>query len=349
MPAPHLFLYGIQKISMRMSELLRRKILESPPGGLLNKLRIGKRRDTLFFNDIFIDYIKMCGDAGYGGEMKEAGSKWMMLYFTEIVPASIKKLPLFVLGSIMRGVWADGGLMDDFKISEKNGLIEIKTRNEAITKVIGKNEFSVGLFTGICNILFNSEVDLTNVFQSGSSSSYVFRTRGTKPPRIEHKAKRMYDQLNALPSFEGSSITSALKHNVFKLRKNRIYFRNRLVYPVENTLFHLLGNIGILMDKVPEISYNFFKKTVEINSPPKGKLNLLKGLLQAMGWGSVKIIVKKNILFEVRNPPYGIQKEKDNWNFLINSILGYLWLIDRNFKVKKIAASGKCVRITYGR
>ena len=334
---------------MRMSELLRRKILESPHGGLLNRLRIGKRRDTLFFNDIFIDYIKMCENAGYGKEMKEAGSKWMMLYFTEIVPASVKKLPLFVLGRVMRDVWADGGLMDDFSISEKNGLIEIKTRNEAITKVVGKNEFSVGLFTGICNILFNSEADVISVLQSGSSNTYVFRATGTKPLRIEHKAKHVYDQLNTLPSFEGASIASALRHSLFKLRKNRIYFRDKPLYPVENTLFHLLGNTGILMDKVPEISYNFFKKTVDINSSPKGKLNLLKGLLQAMGWGSVKIMVRKNILFEIRNPPYGIQKEKDNWNFLINSILGYLWLIDRNFKIRKISASRKCVRVTYGR
>jgi hypothetical protein len=332
-----------------MSELLRRKILESSHGGLLNKLRIGKRRDTLFFNDIFTDYIKTCENAGYGKEMKETGSKWMMLYFMEIVPASIKKLPLFVLGRVMRNVWADGGLMDDFSISEKNGLIEIKTRNEAITKVVGKNEFSVGLFTGICNILFNSEADVISVLQSGSSNTYVFRTRGTKPFRIEHKAKHVYDQLNTLPSLEGSSIVSALRHNLFKLRKNRIYFRDRPLYPVENTLFHLLGNTGILMDKVPEISYNFFKKTVERNSSPKGKLNLLKGLLQAMGWGSVKIMVRKNILFEIRNPPYGIQKEKDNWNFLINSILGYLWLIDKNFKIRKISASRKCVRVTYGR
>ena len=49
---------------------------------------------------------------------------------------------------------------------------------------------------------------------------------------------------------------------------------------------------------------------------------------------------------KIKNPPLGIQKENDNWDFLILTILGYLWLIDKNFKIKEVGM-GKKLSVLY--
>ena len=73
----------------------------------------------------------------------------------------------------------------------------------------------------------------------------------------------------------------------------------------------------------------------------------LKTLLQTMGWGIITIVSKdKEIMIEIRKPPFGIQKEDDNWNFIIQTILGYLWLINKKYKIKNIRA-GKKLLIFY--
>ena len=59
---------------------------------------------------------------------------------------------------------------------------------------------------------------------------------------------------------------------------------------------------------------------------------------------------EKNIIkLEIKNQPYGMQNEKDNWIFLINTILGYLWLVDRDFKVERVAEGYKKLDVTYAK
>ena len=68
-----------------------------------------------------------------------------------------------------------------------------------------------------------------------------------------------------------------------------------------------------------------------------------------MGWGILTIIKKeKEIIIEIKNPPYGIQKESDNWDFIINVILGYLWVIDKKFRIIEIKCFFKKLIIKYG-
>jgi hypothetical protein len=67
-----------------------------------------------------------------------------------------------------------------------------------------------------------------------------------------------------------------------------------------------------------------------------------------MGWGIVKITIDKEIIIvKIDNPPYGLQIEKDNWSFLVRMILGYLWLLDKRFKITNIDESYKNLIITY--
>ncbi|MCK4531596.1 MAG: hypothetical protein KAT94_01905 [Candidatus Aenigmarchaeota archaeon] len=335
---------------MKISELFRKNILETGVGEVVNKLKIKKRRNSLFFGDIFINYVRDCEAAGYPKEMMDIGQKWMFLYFKQLVPNTVKKLPLPILSRIMKRVWINVGLMEDFNIKVNNGLMEIETRKEAITGTIGRNQFSVGLFIGICNALFNSGVEVVRVSQTKNHNRYVFRINKDETIKIEYKDKKTYDKLNYLKPVKGFTLNDAFKRKIFQLRENRIYFRGKSVYTVENTLFHLIGEKNILTDKISQISRDFFSNIIDVDTPDTRKLGLIKILLQTMGWGVVKIMTKeKKIIFEIRNPPFGLQKEKDNWIFLIKALLGYLWILDKNFKLKSTEYHGKLLEIVYSK
>ncbi|NIO22720.1 MAG: hypothetical protein GTN38_01680 [Candidatus Aenigmarchaeota archaeon] len=335
---------------MRISELFRKNILETGVGGVVNKLRIKKRRNSLFFGDIFIGYVRECEESGYSKEMMDIGRKWMFLYFGQLVPGTIKKLPLPILSRIMKRVWINVGLMEDFNIKMKNGMIEIETRKEAITGTIGRNQFSVGLFMGICNSLFDSGIDVVKVSQTRNLNRYVFRKDRNRKFRIRSKGKKTYDRLNCLKPVKGFTLHEALERKIFQLRGNRIYFRGGSVYTVESTLFHLVGEKKILADRIPEISYNFFRRVIDSKTTVTRKLGLIKILLQTMGWGVVKILErKKKIIFEIRNPPFGLQMERDNWIFLVNAVLGYLWILDKGFKLESAKHQGKLLEVVYSK
>ncbi|NIO20438.1 MAG: hypothetical protein GTN76_06780 [Candidatus Aenigmarchaeota archaeon] len=334
---------------MRISELFRKNILETGVGGVVNKLRIKKRRDSLFFGDIFIEYIRECEASGHSKEMMDIGQRWMFLYFEQLVPSTAKKLPLMILSRMMKRVWINLGLMEDFNIKMNNGLVDIETRKEAITGIIGKNQFTVGLFMGICNSLFNSGVDVVRVLQTKNLNRYAFKINN-KTFRTEHKDKKTYDRLNYFKPIKGLTLKDAFERNIFQLRGNRIYFRNKSVYTVENTLFHLVGEKNILTKRISQISYKFFSNVVDADTPDTRKLGLIKILLQTMGWGIVKILTKeKKIVFKIRDPPFGLQRGRDNWIFLINAILGYMWILDKGFKLKGSRHHGKLLEIVYSK
>ncbi|MCK4714765.1 MAG: hypothetical protein KAT35_04265, partial [Candidatus Aenigmarchaeota archaeon] len=112
---------------MRLSESLRRNIMEANVGGVVNRFKIRKRRVTLFFGDIFMRYIEECEGSGHKKEMKSIAEEWMLHYFKVLVPGSLKSLPLFLLNAVMRKVWINLGLMDDFRIVRKGDVMEIHT------------------------------------------------------------------------------------------------------------------------------------------------------------------------------------------------------------------------------
>ena len=162
------------------------------------------------------------------------------------------------------------------------------------------------------------------------------------------KEKRVYDKLNQPRRKTGFTLKDALKRGLFQLKNgNKIYFRGRSLIPIENTVFHLFSNEKILLEKVPILSYEYFSGIIEKSAKNENKLTLLKNILQAMGWGSITIVIKDGILVKIDNPPYGSQMERDNWLFLINVILGYLWLLDKKFTISRIKESYQRLEIHY--
>jgi hypothetical protein len=333
---------------MRLSESLKRNIMETSVGRLLNKFKIKSRRNVLFFEDILANYIKECEKAGYEKEIRDIAKKWMNLTMQQMTPQVLKRTPMFFLNVVMKKVWTNLGLMDDLKVSKQGNLVNIETKNEGITTFIGKNNFTLGLFIGILNVLFKSEIECIDYLQTKRFCKYSFKIKN-EPFLIHSKGKNLYDKLNNSLKTEGFNLEDAFQKNIFKLkRNNRIYFRRTVIRPAENTLFHLISNENILIEKVPVISYNYFHKIIKEKTTKERKLYLLKNILEANGWGIIKIIIyKKKILFKIKNPPYGLQLEKNNWNFLAATILGYLWLLDKKFRIYSMNDNYKQLIMTY--
>jgi hypothetical protein len=332
---------------MRLAESLRRGVMETGAGGIINRFKIKKRRSTLFFEDILAEYIKECESSGYGKEMQETAREWNVLTLTHLTPDYIRKLPHNLLTLAGKKIWKNLGLMDDITVEKAGGIIEVRTKNESITRIIGKNDFMTGFYEGVLNSFLNSGVDVEEVSQSKASSVYRFRVSGqaTVP---ESKTTDEYYRLNKILPETGLNLDDAFRKGLLQLKENnRIYFRGRSVIPVENTVFHLIGNRGISLDSVAEISCRYFSD-IAGDSGRDEKLRLIKNLLQAMGWGAVGVIIDgKMIRVSIKSPPYGLQAEKDNWGFMCMVILGFLRMTDKSLEMTSLREAARQLDITY--
>lgn len=328
---------------MRLSEAFNKKILSATPGRILYRFKGKPRRDTLFFEDILANYVKVCEDAGFGADLQTMGQKWMSRVIQELIPNTLRKLPrILFINLVMRKIWSNLGLVPYMHAEQKGKFIELNTRDEVITRIIGKNHLSIGSYQGVLNTLFKSHLECKSALQTRDSCKYIFELKD-KNFKIKSKTRDEYFKLNSPTNGKGSTLENALESSIFQLGgNNRIYFRGKSINPMENTLLHIFGNYSILMDRIPEISCNYFKEVVETDTSPEKKLQLIKTLLSVMGYGVVNIIIEDDrLLFRVKNPPYGLQTSEDNWNFLINTVHGYLWLLDEKFEIDKIVAPAK--------
>jgi predicted RNA-binding protein YlqC (UPF0109 family) len=335
---------------MRVSELLRRGALKTNVGGILNRIKIRSRRDTLFFEEIGAKYVGECCKSGYEKEMEAIGEQWMALYFKYLLPSAIRSVPpKFFLNTIAKKIWVSIGMMDHFRIEEKDGIFEIKTANEGLTRIIGKNGLMAGFYKGILSSIYGKEFRIIEMSQAKENSRYVFEKTDI-PFDLTGKSKMVYDRLNRISGGSGFTLNDAIRARIFELNDNGIYFRGKSISPIENTLFHLIGNRGLLLDKVAYISNEFFGGIVKNETTEKQKATLLKTLLQTMGWGIVNIeIARKNFVVAIKYPAYGLQLDDDNWDFFVQMILGYLRLADENLQVDRTWHRHPKLKITYSR
>ena len=334
---------------MRLSESLRKGIMKSKVGGIINKFKIkGGRRDTLFFEELLARYILECEKQGFADETRKMGHDWMFLVTKTFSSKAIKKMPpVFILNSIMKNVWHNLGLMDDFHVEKNGDILRISTKNEGITRYMGENNLMMGLHAGNVEAFFQSSVHLLKMKQNRNECEYVFRLHG-KPIYIEGRSKELYDKINEIKPIKGYTLKDVLKEKIFTLKGNRIYYRGKSMSPVENTLFHLIGQLNILPEKMEEISYDFFKEIIKPEVSKEEKLSLLKTLFQVMGWGLIRILLKKKgvIVVQIKNPPCGLLL-KDNWDYLIRTFLGYMWLIDKELKISDIKTTASSISVKY--
>ena len=334
---------------MRLSESLRRNILISESGSIINKFKVKKRRTTLFFEDILANYIKMCEDAGHADEIKKIGEKWCVLGTCVLTPNVLKKMPSSVFFKVMKLVWTNIGILEDLSFEQKDRIVTLRMKNNTITRSIGKNKFMVGCMTGVLKSFFVRDILCVHAVQDkASGEEYFFELGSKRKPFLEYKEKEKYDWLNDIKKPVGHTLKDAIRKKTFCVQGNRIFFREKSICNSENTLFHLFGNEKIMLDCLPKISYKYFLETVSKKAETEKKLLLLKNLLQVMGWGIFTILKRnKEIIVCITNPPYGLQTEKDNWDFLIRVILGYLWLVDKKFSLKSVQQNAHNLEIKY--
>lgn len=333
---------------MKLSESLRKNIMDVTVGRIVNTFKARPRRYVLFFEDILASYIKECEMAGHGKETREIAKNLMGMVVFSITPPLLRKLPLILLLKTAKRMWTNIGALDDLKVIKKDNTLTIETKKEFLSRIIGENEFCPGLFEGGLSSLSDSQIQCIQKTQTEDTCKYVFMlNKGSyKPP--ECKPKNVYNTLNNFPKSRGFEFKEAIRKGIFIIKpNNRISFREKILIPVENTLFHLISNSQLLTDKIPHISYNFFKDIIDENASKEAKLILLKNVLQVTGWGIVNTEIKRNrILMSIKNIPYGLQIERDNWDFITRIILGYLWNID-DYSIENTGLSNRILKIHY--
>lgn len=319
-------------------------------GVILNYFKIKKRRDTLYFGEIPAKYILLCEKKGFGSELREIGQKWMYLYFSTLIPETFKKIPPEdLLNEIIKRIWINMGVMGDYSIKREGNTLTIETKDEGMTELIGKNSFLLGFHEGVINALYGKEVEIIDARQTKSKCRYRFRLLDKKFV-IKGKGKKEYDKLNHIPDVKGLTLNEMLKRKIFRLKGHELYFRGKKLYSIENTIMHLFGNRGLILESVPKISYEFFKGILDRKSTEEDKLRLLKNILQAMGWGFLSMTKGENSLkMKIENPPYGLQPEKENWGFLVKMIEGYLKNIDKKYKVDRVNEGYKLLTIDFSK
>ena len=333
---------------MRLSYSIQRRIFETGVGFLLNKFQGKSRRNVLYFEDLSAQYVAICDKEGYGKDIGDISRRWGALTMKRFAPPSIDKLPSQVLHGLLRKVWINIGIAQDFDLEREGNIERLETKDESITRIIGKNSFMPGFYAGIFEGIFGMKVDCRSSNQTKQFSKYEFEVLEV-PIEIRGKSKDEYNKLNHSKGYTGFSIENALKTNRFQLKgDNRIYFRSRSLSVAENTIFHLLGNRAILIDRLSELSFKHFKELTDKDSTDQEKLLLLKSLLQISGWGITKIVcTNSRTVIEILNPPYGLQLEENNWDVIAYVILGYLWLLDKDLRLLAVDEFYRKVRFTY--
>jgi hypothetical protein len=333
---------------MRITEFLRKGVLKAGVGGIKNRIKLHERRDTFFFEEIGARYVEACDSAGRSPVMEAVGEKWMALYFKYLLPSGFRKMPpKFFLNVIVKKIWVSMRMMDYFRLREDAGAFEITTRNEGVTRIVGANSLMTGFYKGILASLYGYRFSTLVASQSKTECRYLFAMTGERF-EAQGKGRQAYDRLNRIAASDGFGLKDAIKSRLIEIKDNSLYYRSKAISPIENTLFHIIGNEGIMLDSVASVAQDFFSGIVDADSDETRRAVTLKTLLQVMGWGMVNIkFTDKEAIVLIKNPACGLQLEKDNWEFLAQTMLGYLRLSRRNASLSRTEHANARLRLTY--
>lgn len=329
-----------------LPRLLQKSIFNSTVGSIINRFGLRPRRDVLLFERPTAEYVKVC-ESTAPKKIYDIGKRWTTLCFDNLLSPRTKILPAATLLRLAGRVWTNLGFMREFQAKKDGDRVSIKTEGEAVTRHIGENHFTPGAYAGMLAGLFDRDVRCAAVNQTKENCEYVFKLKNM-PFDVSAKPKALYDQLNCLPKTRGFTMQDLVKDNVMALRKG-VYFEGIATIPVENTVLHLFSNAGILANKIPSLAHLYFKRHDHNVLSSHRKLFLIKTYMETAGLGIMKIISrnKQSITVEIRNPPYGLQAEPDNWEFMLRILQGSLWLVNPRLELQKVRTDYKFLCAEY--
>lgn len=301
---------------MRLSESIRRSVLATGGGSIVNRFQIDARRNVLFFEEVLADYVAGCEDLGFGDEMYGLGKTWTGVSIQQLVPKLVRRLGAEVIvNRVLNKTWRNLGLMGDVHLSFEPDSLILDSRDEFITRYIGENRFAQGVYVGIVSSLTGRDLECVESSQGKSECRYVFRENGRDVGIVPAKEKKVYRLLNSPRSSRGLSMEKAIRSGLFTLDSdNRLSFRGNRISPFENTLLHLVGGINFRQDVLYDLLRAFFDETFDEAGGTDEKLVFTKSIGESMGWGTINIIVDKDRAKVIlANPPYGLQAAEDNW------------------------------------
>jgi hypothetical protein len=204
------------------------------------------------------------------------------------------------------------------------------------------------MYAGGLSTIFGKTFQKVHAAQD-AESEYAFRFL-EKPYTPCSRTTKEYYKLNECETKEkGISLKECISKRLITIDGNVVLFRGKRLVTLENTIFHMLGNENMFLDGLSRISFGYFRKLLSAESENR-YFFILKTLLQSFGFGMINVISdENNIVIDVKNPTYGLQKYCENWEFLAHVILGYLWLVDKKIKYEGSKVKFKRVTLYYKR
>lgn len=306
-------------------------------GGTIISNRFGfvPRRDILFLEDIFIEFIRRCEMNGYGKEVADIAKKWTALCFSQFVPPNLRFFPRIIFRTASN-MWQRYGFVSNMQIKqlEENRFL-ITTSRDVLTAKIGTNDCVPAAYAGMLTGVLLKEIRCTHIKLLDEKIFYEYAAKN-KIPHIKSKSPDQYNKLNFSKSITGSVLDSMLSTGYLKRKEGQIFYQGMRVVPLENTIEHLLSGSSLPAQEMTSTTYDYLNQKVSINSIPT-LMRFLKNSLEAAGVGRVTIISndKNKITLEISNPPYGLQAEPDNWDFFGRVALGTAWLVNKKLELQR--------------
>jgi len=334
---------------MNLAGSIHKGIISIKPGGVHNTHILKRRRNTIFFEDLISEYYKICEQHGHGEQLYSTAQEWMAKVGITLSPPEVLKNPgINIINNIQNPMWSNLGLINKIHAEQDKDRVSVTVESPCCTRIIGKNAFMSGVFTGAMNYAFLRQVELLSEKTTKERSIFEYKILSTK--FVNNAIDRQkYIKMNEIPDTKSTSMKHALNAKTIQLHENnRLYLRNHPLWYVENTIFHMLGHRGLMLAELEDLSKNFFKSLIDKDTSLENKLRLLKTIIQTLGWGIVTILIDGNqIIIKIDFIPHGLQTTPDNYSLLTSVWTGYLKAINENSELQNSTVTSNTHYLKY--
>lgn len=321
---------------MSWSTALYEKIIQTGPGLLLSRMKLGKRRVVLFPRDILADYFSACSLCGKEKSLYTHALDWSSLFCHARFPSWMGSLsPEWIVNHFLRHVWKKTGGITHIFLTRKGNLLSMRLTNELITQKMGPNVFTQGSIAGILQHVYRRKLAPASTSRDGESATYSYLLSDEKI--IPNLSVKKENTLIFFQKSRGLDLQHALQNGLITAGpQNALLFRQTPLLMMENTFLHMIGNEKLELESISKASRNYFFPLIEKESSLSQRVVLLKSLLQSFGWGVPIFYFDENdIRLTIQNSPLPLVGVLFNPLFYLKTIEGYLCASSEEFFLKK--------------